>query len=268
MPLPLVIYGRESCQDTQLVRDRLRALHVPSTERDVERDAGAAERVKAWNHGSLSTPTLVFGDEERVVAEPALDRVDELARWAGHEVCPPAGIQLHGDVAARSLPSQTLQDAAGGTVSIAALRERSQAVLFFPHPTDCLACRSYAHALLSAETRLAETGSVAYAVAPAPKPAVTAWLDGEATLPAPRVLADEGGGWRRRAAAFVPQVGTARADEPFVLILDRWQAPRIASVAAEAGGLVSHAEIWEWLAWLSQECGECTIELPWDEAGR
>jgi len=49
---------------------------VPYTLVDVDQDQEAAERVKEWNQGYLSTPTLDI--EGRIVREPSNDELEEI----------------------------------------------------------------------------------------------------------------------------------------------------------------------------------------------
>lgn len=50
------------------------------------KDPAAADRVVALNDGHRVTPTLVFGDDRFVVAEPTLERLGELLASAGYAV--------------------------------------------------------------------------------------------------------------------------------------------------------------------------------------
>jgi glutaredoxin len=56
---------------------------VPYTLIDVDQDPEAAQKVREWNRGYLSTPTLDI--EGRIVTEPS---DEELARLLGIEVRP------------------------------------------------------------------------------------------------------------------------------------------------------------------------------------
>jgi hypothetical protein len=49
---------------------------VPYTLVDVDQDQEGAERVREWNQGYLSTPTLDI--EGRIVREPSNDELEEI----------------------------------------------------------------------------------------------------------------------------------------------------------------------------------------------
>lgn len=84
-PLPILVYGRPGCAGTALVRGRLERLRVPFVEVDVEQDEAAARYVEHINHGQLTTPTLVFGDENFIVVEPEMNELNQALRRAGYE---------------------------------------------------------------------------------------------------------------------------------------------------------------------------------------
>lgn len=85
-PLPIVMYARPDCEDSALVRDRLRALGIPFGEIDIDEDEAAARYVERLNRGFRSTPTLIFGDEEIVLVEPTVAQLDEALRRAGYAI--------------------------------------------------------------------------------------------------------------------------------------------------------------------------------------
>lgn len=84
-PLPVLIYGRPTCEDTALVRWRLNRLQVPFVEIDVDKDPDAARYVERVNHGNRTTPTIVFGDEDFIIVEPTLEELNHSLRRAGYE---------------------------------------------------------------------------------------------------------------------------------------------------------------------------------------
>ena len=76
---PILILGRDTCEDTVRVRAHLDALGVPYTYGNVELDQAADARIRALNGGNQSTPTILIGDPEapdRVVVEPSDDELD------------------------------------------------------------------------------------------------------------------------------------------------------------------------------------------------
>jgi len=76
----IVVYGASWCEDTARTRRLLNRHGVPYTLIDVEVDPEAAQRVKDWNRGYLSTPTL--DTDGRIVTEPS---DEELAALLGLE---------------------------------------------------------------------------------------------------------------------------------------------------------------------------------------
>lgn len=72
----IVVYGAYWCSDTIRTRRFLNCQRVPYTLVDVDQDQEAAERVKEWNQGYLSTPTLDI--EGRIVREPSNDELEEI----------------------------------------------------------------------------------------------------------------------------------------------------------------------------------------------
>jgi mycoredoxin len=85
-PLPIVMYARPTCEDSELARDRLNELGIPFTEINVDTDEEAARYVERVNNGFRSTPTIVFGDEAFIVVEPTVEELDAALRRAGYEV--------------------------------------------------------------------------------------------------------------------------------------------------------------------------------------
>ena len=85
-PLPIVMYARPTCEDSELARDRLNELGISFMEINVDTDEEAARYVERVNNGFRSTPTIVFGDEALIVVEPTVEELDEALRRAGYEV--------------------------------------------------------------------------------------------------------------------------------------------------------------------------------------
>ena len=65
----IVVYGASWCRHTLKTRRFLNREGIPYRYVDVEEDQGAAERVRLWNRGYLSTPTLDI--DGRIVTEPS-----------------------------------------------------------------------------------------------------------------------------------------------------------------------------------------------------
>jgi glutaredoxin len=76
---PIVVLGRDTCEDTIRSRAHLTAREIPYEYRNVEFDAEADALNRSYNHGVRVTPTILIGDPEaptRVVAEPSDDELD------------------------------------------------------------------------------------------------------------------------------------------------------------------------------------------------
>jgi mycoredoxin len=74
----IVVYGAHWCSDSRRIRRFLNRHGVPYTLVDVDEDPQAAQKVKEWNKGFLSTPTLdIEGD---IVTEPSDEELAKLLR--------------------------------------------------------------------------------------------------------------------------------------------------------------------------------------------
>ena len=56
-----MLYGRPTCEDTAITRERLRFLGVSFRELDIEQDTAAAQFVESVNGGHRVTPTIARG---------------------------------------------------------------------------------------------------------------------------------------------------------------------------------------------------------------
>jgi glutaredoxin len=255
-PLPVVVLGSPTCEDTAIVRDRLRVVGIPYEYVDVDTDPTALERVQRLNSGSRITPTVVFGDDRYVTAEPSLERLGELAAAAGHEFERPAALDLHGGVTRGSIPLRSVLTPDGRTFSLGELRGKRQVALFLAHGSGCLACFGYARQLASHGAAMDDVDAKVVIAVPGLD---HHWQDG---LAAGHVLvADADAIWK---GAIARHVGVS-ADETQLLILDRFLAPRALSTADEAGGLPDPAGAIDWLRFLELECPECSGEIEWPE---
>jgi glutaredoxin len=80
-PWPAIaVYGAYWCKDTRRSRRFLNHHGIPYTYFDVDVDPDALEKVKAWNGGHLSTPTLDI--DGRIVTEPSDEELAELVGLA------------------------------------------------------------------------------------------------------------------------------------------------------------------------------------------
>ena len=76
-PWPEVaVYGAYWCRDTVRTRGFLNRRGIPYTYVDVDHDPQAAQKVKEWNRGYLSTPTLDI--EGRIVTEPSDEELADI----------------------------------------------------------------------------------------------------------------------------------------------------------------------------------------------
>lgn len=258
--MAISIHGVRACEDTALVADRLRALAIPFRRTDLDEDPTADAFVRAVNAGNRVTPTVVV-DGFAPVAEPSLDELETLLERAGYAVTPPQPTQYHRPltdraVAPRTLPVATPEGLAPGPLSVESMRGRSQVALFLAHP-PCLVCAGYARHLALAREALAEVDARAVAVVPGIEAEVRRWA--RELVPDALVLIDADGAWQARLRETVQ----LPPDDPALLLLDRYLAPRVGIAASEAGGLLTPGEVVEWFRYLGLECPECSLELEW-----
>ena len=76
---PILILGRDTCEDTVRSRAHLLAAGIPFTYLNVEFNPAADARNRSFNGGNRVTPTILIGDPlnpARVVMEPSDDDLD------------------------------------------------------------------------------------------------------------------------------------------------------------------------------------------------
>ena len=76
---PILILGRDTCDDTIRSRAHLDALGIPYTYGNVELDPDADARNRSFNDGNRVTPTILIGDSltpARILREPSDDDLD------------------------------------------------------------------------------------------------------------------------------------------------------------------------------------------------
>ena len=80
---PILVLGRDTCEDTVRSRDLLVRRGVPFTYLKVDEDAVADAWIRRLNDGSGALPTILIGDAERpemILREPSdedlLDALD------------------------------------------------------------------------------------------------------------------------------------------------------------------------------------------------
>jgi glutaredoxin len=77
---PILVLGRDSCEDTTRSRARLAARGVPFDYHRVDEDPAADAHIRRLNDGEWRTPTILFGDPAapfRILREPSDDELDE-----------------------------------------------------------------------------------------------------------------------------------------------------------------------------------------------
>jgi glutaredoxin len=76
---PILVLGRDTCEDTTRSRAHLTARGIPFAYRNVELDAEADAINRSYNAGVRVTPVILIGDPVRpgrVVIEPSNDELD------------------------------------------------------------------------------------------------------------------------------------------------------------------------------------------------
>ena len=71
---PILVLGRDTCEDTIRSRDLLVRHGVPFTYLKVDEDVDADAWIRRLNDGSWRTPTILIGDPERpemILREPS-----------------------------------------------------------------------------------------------------------------------------------------------------------------------------------------------------
>jgi glutaredoxin len=258
-PQPITILGRPTCEDTAIVRDRLQRYAIPFTEADVDRDAGAGRLAETLNDGNRSTPTILFGGTDAVLIEPALDVLDARLLEEGWPIHPPEPSQFTGDLIATPIPLLTVVDETGAAFRLSQFRGRRQLAVFFAHASECMTCAGFARQLAAVQGTLADADARALVVVPGEAADAARWR-AEVTDRLP-IVADRGGRWKAAVTARVQF--DVDAGGALLLALDRYLAPRIGSVAPDAGGLITPLKAAEWLEFASFECAECATPVGW-----
>jgi glutaredoxin len=76
---PILVLGRDTCEDTTRSRAHLTTREIPFAYRNVELDAEADAINRSYNAGVRVTPVILIGDParpNRVVIEPSNDELD------------------------------------------------------------------------------------------------------------------------------------------------------------------------------------------------
>lgn len=252
-PIPLTVYGSSTCEDTALVRDRLRALGIPFSGDDREENSELDPLLASWNNGNLVTPTLLLsgsGGTERVLSEPALERLDDELRAAGFQFESPRAVAIRDERKDRRAPEFTLPSTDGQTLSLHRLRGRKRPVLFFAHSHACRVCQGYARQLTDRRALFEEYNAVPLLILPNDLDSARSWANEFARgYPA---LSDAGGQCKQAYASYLD----AEPSGVFLVVLDSFAAPRAVSAAPDAGGLIAPGEAMAWLRLIDCECDE------------
>jgi glutaredoxin len=76
---PILVLGRDTCEDTVRSLAHLDAVGIPYVYGNVELDPAADARNRSFNNGQRVTPTILIGDPMEptiVVMEPSDDELD------------------------------------------------------------------------------------------------------------------------------------------------------------------------------------------------
>lgn len=248
--LPLVIYGSLVCEDTAIVTARLRALGVPFTLRYAEQDPNVNSILEKYNHGARVTPTLVFGDDVIVMAEPSLAELETQLGSAGYTFDPPHGTEIRGEHKNQRLPNFTLSSSAGRDVTLYQLPGRKRAVLLLLQDAADRVGQGYIRQLTNERALFDEYNALPIPILSADIQTTRDWAHEFARGYA--ALADQDGKMKK----VYEGVFGLGSPGPLLVILDSFCAPRVVSHASDAGGLISPAEVTNWLRLLDYECDE------------
>lgn len=84
-PPPILILGRDTCEDTIRSRAWLDAASIRYAYRNVEVDAEADVMNRSYNEGQRVTPVILVGDPDRpsrVLVEPSDEELERAVREA------------------------------------------------------------------------------------------------------------------------------------------------------------------------------------------
>jgi glutaredoxin len=73
-PLPILVLGRDTCEDTTRSRALLARHGIPFSYLKVDEDAAADAWIRRLNDGRWRTPTILIGDPDRpdaILREPS-----------------------------------------------------------------------------------------------------------------------------------------------------------------------------------------------------
>jgi glutaredoxin len=77
---PILVLGRDTCEDTTRSRAHLEARGIPYEYHKVDEDPAADAHIRRLNDGGWVTPTILFGSPDapyRILREPSNDELDD-----------------------------------------------------------------------------------------------------------------------------------------------------------------------------------------------
>ena len=77
---PILMLGRDTCEDTTRSREHLAARGVPFAYHKVDEDPAADAHIRRLNRGGWVTPTILFGNPDapyRILREPSNAELDD-----------------------------------------------------------------------------------------------------------------------------------------------------------------------------------------------
>lgn len=239
MPLPIVMYGSYTCEDTAVTRDRLRTLRVPFKESMLEDDTHVSAILGKYNNGMPITPTLVFGEDEIVIAEPTIEQLEASLTKAGYTF---EARRAQALPAKKHAPDLTALPTFSAGLGIAASdAQLSKWVVVFAHTPACRVCQGYAKQIAVQLSKIKELGADLRIVLQSDLKSAEQWAKEYA--PDVAVIADADAAAKREYADFLPDSLDVRLGGTWLVILDRDEMPRIGQYSPDAGGLISATEI-------------------------
>lgn len=79
----MTVYLNAWCPHSRRARSLLARQQIPFTDVNFEQDREAAQRVKEWNHGYLSSPTIII---RLVLTEPLIRELERIFTYSGAAV--------------------------------------------------------------------------------------------------------------------------------------------------------------------------------------
>lgn len=240
--LPIWLYGSHTCEDTAITRDCLNALGIRFIERDKEDDENIPALLEKLNAGMQRTPTIVFGDDEMVIAEPTLEQLEESLIRAGYTFDAP---ELRKFEVKRYIPEYSALPMIRSSTSSA--DKPTKPLFFFAHTAACRVCQGYAKQISRENGVLQNLGTRLVIVLRTGLDESKKWA--KEFAPGVDVLVDDAGEFKRQVADCFPDTWDIRTGGAWLMLVDLQEdVVRAGAYAADAGGLVAPAEIVRFLS--------------------